>query len=291
MGESYLLLDSPREHHDRLVAELVTPLAREIRDDPELSSLFYVRLSSPGWQVRWRVVGEDGWLAGRYRPLADRYLAPLREAGVITAVEETRYEPETERYGGPAGMALAEELYTLDTLACLDLLELGRQGRLARTPRELALLLGERLADLLGLTGERRERYYRFGYGWTEEMGTLEPDELAGLEERYRRLEPDLSALLGGEASERPEVLWGGTGAAAVVERFLAGAREVTDRLLAAHARGEIAQHVSYLAWSYHHLLCNRLGITPFVEALLSWLMHRHHAGAPLPAPAPAPRA
>lgn len=287
MTESYLLLDSPRAHHDRVVAELVTPLAREIRGEPELSSLFYVRLSSPAWQVRFRVVGEDGWLAGRYRPLADRYLAPLREAGVVTAVEETRYEPETERYGGPAGMALAEELYTLDTLACLDLLELGRQGRLGRTPRELALLLGERLADLLRLTGERRERYYRFGYGWTEEMGTLEPDELAGLEERYRRLEPDLTELLGGEASERPDVLWGGAEAAAVVERFLAGAREVTGRLLAAHARGEVAQHVSYLGWSYHHLLCNRLGITPFVEALLSWLMHRHHAGAPLPAPAP----
>lgn len=283
MAEIYFLIHTPYEHHETVIATVLTPLVRGIRDAAELESLFFVRLSSPSWQIRFRVVGDSSWLRESYRPAAVERLRPLRETGRVTRVEETKYEREVERYGGPEGMALAEAIYTADTLACLDLLELERRGELGRSRRELALLLGERCADLLGLTGLRRESYYRFAWEWTRELGTWDEDDLAGLEARYEAQAAAFGELLGSETSRDPESLWGGAEAARVVETFLGRVAPRIEQVLAGRAEGKIRQHVSYLGWSYTHLTCNRLGLPPRVEAILRFLMHRHHRGAPPP--------
>lgn len=280
VAEIYFLIHTPYEHHETVVADVVTPLAREIRDAPELESLFFVRLSSPSWQVRFRVVGREGWLRNVYRPAALERLQPLREGGRVTEVEETEYQREVERYGGPEGMALAESIYTVDTLACLDLLELEREGKLGRSRRELALLLGERCADLLELSGDRRERFYRFAWDWAREMGTWDKDDLARLEERYQTQAAAFRELLEGETSRNPEALWGGPEAAGVIDDFLDRVRPRFERVLAGRAEGVIRQHVPYLGWSYTHLLCNRLGLAPTPEAIVRYLMHRHHRGS-----------
>lgn len=283
MAEIYLLIHTPYEHHEAVVADVVTPLAREIRDAPELESLFFVRLSSPTWQVRFRVVGEEGWLRDVYRPAALERLQPLRDAEKVLAVEEAEYQREVQRYGGPEGMPLAEAIYTADTLACLDLLELERHERLGRSRRELALLLGEHCADLLKLSGERRESFYRFAWDWAREMGTWDAEDLQRLETRYQAQAASFQELLEGETSRHPPALWGGSEAAEVVAAFLERVRPLFEQVLALRQDGTIRQHVAYLGWSYTHLLCNRLGLSPTVEAILRYLMHRHHRGVPPP--------
>lgn len=283
MAEIYLLIHAPYEHHETVVADVVTPLAREIREAPELESLFFVRLSSPTWQVRFRVVGDEEWLREVFRPAALERLQPLREGGQVPEVEETEYQREVERYGGPEGMALAEEIYTADTLACLDLLELERRGRLGRSRREIALLLGESVADLLELSGTRRETFYRFAWDWARELGSWDEEDLERLEKRYQAQAAAFQELLNGETSRDPQALWGGPEAAEIIRAFLERARPLAERVLELRAEGVIRQHVAYLGWSYTHLFCNRLGLSPTAEAILRYLMDRHHRGAPPP--------
>ena len=277
LSELYLCAHAAPEHHPEVVTDLVLPLALSIRDRPELRSLFFVRMNVPTWQVRLRVVGEERWLQGIYRQEAEERLQPFLRDGVVTRAEWTRYEREVERYGGEEGMDLAETIYLHDSLACLEWLRLEREGKLGRSRREIALLMAERYADFLGLEGTERARFYQFGYVWAREMGTWEDEDLAKLEARYRQIEPAMREMLEGELSRDPETLWGGPESWQVAERFLHALQPLLARVVEGFRAGRIAQHLSYLGWSYTHLPCNRLGLPPTPEAILRYLQHRYH--------------
>ncbi len=271
----FTLLYAPREQHERILADFVTPIARDLRDAPELHSLFFARYNVPSWQVRFRILGRPDWVSGPVFERVDRDLVPLRESGAVEGVEYAQYDREVERYGGEEGMALAEKLFLHDSLACLDLMEAERQGLLAKTRREFSLLLTERLLDLLGFNREQRLAFYAFGHQWTHEMGTWKEAEIETIEAKYQALKPGLQDLFTGEQSQDPETLWGGEEPARIAARWQEASRPVAREIRAAHDAGRIQQDLGYLAWSYAHMSCNRLGIDPTPEALLRYFMHR----------------
>jgi thiopeptide-type bacteriocin biosynthesis protein len=271
----FALLYAPREQHERILADFVTPIARDLRQAPELDSLFFARYNVPSWQVRFRVLGRPGWISGPVRERVERDLRALHDAGVIEDAEFSEYDREIERYGGPEGMALAERLFLHDSLACLDLMEAERQGLLAKTRREWSLMMTERLLDLLRFDRAQRVAFYAYGHQWTREMQMWKEAELETIERHYQGLKTGLQDLFTGEQSRHPELLWGGEEPARIAERCLEASRPVAEEILAAHAAGRIPQDLIYLAWSYAHMHCNRLGIDPTPEALLRYFMHR----------------
>jgi len=273
----YLCAHADPEHHQEVVTDFVTPLARSVRERPELHSLFFVRMNLPTWQVRLRAAGDVRWLHGPYLQEAEERLRPLVSSGVVTEVERTHYQREIERYGGEEGMELAEKIFHHDSLACLEWMELERNGELQRNRRELALLMAERYADLLGLEGTERARFYHFGYRWTRDMGTWDEADFEKLEARYRQIAPAMHELLQGEASHDPETLWGGAASARIARDFFDPLRPLLTRVVAGFEAGRIRQHLAYLGWSYTHLPCNRLGLPPLPEAILRYLQHRYH--------------
>ena len=271
----FTLLHAPRERHEQILADFVTPIAQDLRGSPELDSLFFARYNVPGWQLRFRVLGRPEWVSGPVFERVQRDLAPLQEAGAVESVEFAQYDRETERYGGEEGMALAEQLFLHDSLACLDLMAADRQGLLEKTRREISLLMTERLLDLLRFDRRQRLAFYAFGHQWTREMGTWGDVDVEKIEQKYQELKPGLAELFTGEQAADPEWLWGGEEAAGIAERWLAASRPVAEAILAAHAAGRISQDLGYLAWSYAHMSCNRLGIDATPEALLRYFMHR----------------
>jgi thiopeptide-type bacteriocin biosynthesis protein len=273
----FTLLYSGRDHHERILADLVTPVAQELRGAAELDSLFFARYNVPSWQIRFRILGETAWIEGPVRERMERAIRELPE-GLVEAVEFAVYDREIERYGGAEGMALAEQLFLHDTLACLDLMAAERAapaGRLGKTRREVSLLMADRLAHMLGFDRGRRLAFYAQGYRWTEEMGTWKEKDLALLEERYQGLKDGLQDLFTGEQSRDPELLWGGPEPARIAARWQEATAPVAERIVAAHAAGRIQQDLAYLAWSYAHMSANRLGIDPTPEAILRFYMHR----------------
>lgn len=271
----FAVLYAPRERHEDILADFVTPIARDLRGAPELDSLFFARYNVPSWQVRFRVLGRPGWVSGPVRERVERDLRSLHDAGGIDDAELARYDREIERYGGEEGMALAERLFLHDSLACLDVMEAERQGLCAKSRREFSLLLTDRLLDLLGFDRAQRLAFYAHGHRWTREMGTWSDGDLAVIEQRYQELKPGLQDLFTGEQSRDPEALWGGEAPARIAERCLEASRPILAAVLAGHAAGRIRQDLVYLAWSYTHMQCNRLGIDPTPEALLRYFMHR----------------
>jgi class I lanthipeptide synthase len=271
----FAMLYAPREQHERLLADFLTPIARDLRGARELRSLFFARYNVPRWQVRFRVLGQPDWVSGPVRERVERDLRSLHAAGALEDAEFGEYDREVERYGGEEGMALAEQLFLHDSLACLDFMEAERQGLAGKSRRELSLLMTERLLDLLRFDREQRLAFYAHGYQWTREMGTWSDGDVETVEKRYQELKPGLQDLFTGEQSRDPELLWGGETPARIAERCLAATRPIAEAILAGHAAGRIHQDLVYLAWSYAHMQCNRLGIDPTPEALLRYFMHR----------------
>ena len=271
----FTLLYAPREQHERILADFVTPIARDLRAAPELHSLFFARYNVPSWQVRFRILGRPEWIAGPVFERVQRDLEPLRESGAVENVEFAQYDREVERYGGDEGMALAEKLFLHDSLAILDLMELDRRELLEKSRREVSLVMTERLLDLLRFDPERRTAFYAFGHQWTKEMGTWSEGDLQTIEAKYQELKPGLEDLLTGDPSRDPEQVWGGAEAARIAERWIAASRPVAEAILAALAAGRIQQDLIHLAWSYAHMSCNRFGIDATPEALLRYFMFR----------------
>jgi lantibiotic biosynthesis protein len=293
----YTLLHAPRESHEALLRDFVTPVAAAVRGRPELDSLFFARYSEPDWQLRFRVLGRPDWVRGTVRPLVERALAPLAGAGLFTAVDFATYDREIERYGGSEGMALAEKVFLHDSLACLDLMAAERAGALEKSRREVSLLLADRLLDLLRFGPARRRAFYAHGHAWAVETGAWTEVDREQLDRRYAELEEGLLELFGGGRRRAPAVRWGGAEAARIVRRWERAMRPLAAALLAAHAAGRIRQDLVYLAWSYAHMSCNRLGIEAVPEAILRYFMHRlllrgeESAAAAAAAAVPAPEA
>jgi lantibiotic biosynthesis protein len=274
-GCLYSLLIVPRERHEEILETFVSPIAASIQDHPDLDSLFFVRFSEPVWQLRFRILGRRGWVEGDLRREVEQRVRDLQSSGTIESCDFQRYDRELERYGGEIGMALAEKLFHVDSLACLDLVRIDRAGLLRKSRRELAMAIVDRFMDLSEFSPAERIDFYTYGYGWALEMKTWEAEELAALESRFQALRPGLESLFFGDPAEDPARFFGGAEAAAVASRFLEQARPIVAAILREHRAGRIRQSLVHLFWSYTHMMTNRLGVEATPEAILRFFMAR----------------
>jgi thiopeptide-type bacteriocin biosynthesis protein len=279
----YAVLEALPESHDRLLLELIAPVVRELRSDESLHSLFFVRYADPTWQLRFRVLGHPVWIDDVVRPLIERAIRPFSESGLLRGVEYGEYAREWERYGGLRGMELAEQMFLHDSVACLELLEAEARGLLGKSRREYSLVFTERFLDLFGFDGSQRRQFYLEGHAWAFRDGVFREDDRPRLERQYAGVRDGLRDSLRDPRTEDPAIVFGGPEPARIVASCLAAMRPVAEELLAAHAEGSIHQGLVYLAWSYAHLHCNRLGIELVPEAILRYLMFRAHEEFPGP--------
>jgi thiopeptide-type bacteriocin biosynthesis protein len=279
----YAVLESPPENHDRLLLELVAPLVHEIRGDENLYSLFFVRYADPTWQLRFRVLGRPLWIDGVVRPRIERAIRPFVDTGLIRGVEYGEYAREWERYGGPRGMELAERIFLHDSVACLELLDADVRGALGTSRREYSLIFTELFLDLFGFDRSRRREFYLEGHAWAFRDGVFRDEDRPRLDRRYAGIRDGLRDSLRRLRTEDPAIALGAPEPARIAARCLAAMRPVVEELLAAHAAGSVHQRLVYLAWSYAHLHCNRLGIELVPEAILRYLMFRAHEEFPGP--------
>ena len=280
----FTIIHTSEDQCETIVRDLVAPVATDLRDRPELDCLFYGCFSFPDPQVRFRVLGSSAWVEGPLRQEMERRLGVLEEKGLASGHEFGRYQREVERFGGEEGMRLTERIYHHDSLACLDLIQAEGRGLLGRSRREIAVAMTERILDLLRFDRARRLAFYEFASRWPSSDGGWKEEDQAAIDARYETLKDGLASLASegekpgrSEGARDPAVLWGGQEPARIAEGCLSALRPVMDRVLEAHASGTINQDLVYLAWSWTHMHCNRLGISAIPEAILRQLMLRHY--------------
>ncbi|AGZ41957.1 thiopeptide-type bacteriocin biosynthesis protein [Actinoplanes friuliensis] len=109
---------------------------------------FFTRYDNPAPHLRVRVHSEvldvAQWCAA---------LRLIARRGPVLRFTLEPYEPETRRYGGPAGLALCEQLFTVDTLVVLD-----AQHPADTDPSTLAAVLIDLFATMVGAAPATLER-------------------------------------------------------------------------------------------------------------------------------------
>jgi hypothetical protein len=109
---------------DQVLQEVVRPVTAAALGAGAADRWFFIRYADPDWHVRLRFPGRPERLQEEVLPLLQAAAAPLLEDGRLWRLQLDTYEREVERYGGSAGIVLAEKLFHLDSEAVLEMLGL-----------------------------------------------------------------------------------------------------------------------------------------------------------------------
>lgn len=267
------------ETADRVIREVVAPLARACR--PDAVRWFFLRYAEEASHVRLRFLAP--------RPVLEETIWPrIAEAAasselVVRATRE-RYEPEVERYGGPWGLALAEELFHRQSETALALLEKIPPGT---RPQRLGKGLLAMLVLLFLYRGERRSaaglaRDYGTSYLKIWAVDAEEQEQwLRTFEEAFDRQADRLADYVesawdalesGGELTPELDAYRRDMddGARRLRELFDQGRLRLHGRTAA-----DWDEHVRFIVPSYIHMMNNRLGVLIQEESYLSVLIAR----------------
>jgi len=106
---------------DVVLTDLVHPAIAKWLAAGSVDSWFFIRYSDPEWHVRLRLRGDPQRLLTEVAPELLQYCARLT-GSILWRVEFETYEREVERYGGEAGILLAEQLFCADSDLALEVI-------------------------------------------------------------------------------------------------------------------------------------------------------------------------
>ena len=216
---------------------------------------FFIRYGDPDWHLRLRIRGAPDRLLHETLPLLHRATAPLVETGQLWRVQLDTYEREVERYGGEAGIHLAERVFHIDSDAVLAVVrqltgDVGAELRWRVALRGIDLLF-----DDLGLTLEQKRaiaRRARRGYG--SELGA-DGAFSREVSRRYRDERASVEILLDPHRDPPPELA---ASLRALYQRSVA-LTPVAYELRALAEAGRLTVDLSELAMSLAHMHVNRM--------------------------------
>ena len=232
---------------------------------------FYIRYSDPDPHIRLRFRGSPERLTGQLYPHVCEWAAGLMSDGVCARFVLDTYEQEIERFGGPAGMAAAEELFAADSRAAAQLVG---QRKAKSWSLDLHALLAFTIDDLLaglGLDEAERLRWCR------SQTTTGGPD--TGSE--YREKKTVLRALIG-----QPQQFLAGRPGGSETLAALAARREVLARIgVQLRALPDLTRPLDVLCASFVHLHLNRMAAleTGAEQRILSLLLRTRESLAKAP--------
>jgi thiopeptide-type bacteriocin biosynthesis protein len=246
---------------DRVLREVVTPLVRSAVGEGAADGWFFIRYGDPEWHLRVRFHGPPEALRSRVLAALYEAAAPLLEDGRLWRLQLDTYEREMERYGGAAGIELAERLFQIDsetTLAVLDMLE-GDEGadvrwRLALCGTDALLAdLGLDAAARLDLMGRLR---LGFGQEFSGGPGSANAKGLqVQLDQKFRGERRSLDPLLDPAAAESSPL----APALSLLRQRSQALAPVVAELRRREQAGELIPGVGEIAASFVHMHLNRM--------------------------------
>jgi class I lanthipeptide synthase len=277
------------ETADRVIREVVAPLARACR--PEAVRWFFLRYAEETSHVRLRFFAPDPVLEETIWP---RVAAAAASSELVVRSTRERYEPEVERYGGPWGLALAEELFHRQSETALALLEKIPPGT---RPQRLGKGLLAMLVLLFLYRRERRAaaelaRSYGTDYlkVWAKDAEEQE-HWLRTFQEAFDRQADRLADYV----ESAWEALESGNELTPELDAYRRDMEDVARRLRELFDQGRLSLDgqtatdwdacVRWIVPSYVHMMSNRLGVSIQEESYLSVLIagtleeDREHGG------------
>ncbi len=249
----YAKIYASPSHMDRLLIQAIKPLVQKVFSTGGVDGWFFIRYSDPHLHLRLRFHGDPQTLSRDLLPRLWECTNPEIQKGTLWRVQIDTYEREVERYGGLAGIHIAERLFHLDSDLILELLSALPGG--AATRWHVACYSVDRLLSGLGLNlNEKRELINNLGK-YYEKNFSVDQRYRKQISEKFRKERSTLEKIIG--ASEElegfpPQVQ---SAVATYMERLKTIGAELEEKRQA----GELTQTISELASSYVHMHLNRM--------------------------------
>jgi len=258
----------------------IAPVIRGALGDQLAGRWFFLRYADPEWHLRLRFAGRDPKALMELLLRLAQAVAPLERAGVISKTQLDTYDREVERYGGFAGIDLAERVFAADSDAALSIIEAypGDSGTQAMWP--LAMLGMDTLIDDFGIDFEAKRRLLaRMRDSFGSEIG-IDTDFKKRLGEKFRMHRPEIEAVFAAHATNDFSSEPFGPGLAALAQRR-GVLRALAPELVALRDARELAVPIPALVQSYIHMHANRmLAASARTQELVIYdLLRRHHDG------------
>ncbi|MFN2488398.1 MAG: lantibiotic dehydratase [Actinomycetota bacterium] len=241
---------------DAALRDVVAPLRKKVMNAGAADRWFFIRYGDPDYHLRLRFHGEPARLRDEVGPDLAAAIASLLDDGRVRRLGFDTYEREVERYGGPEGMLLAEELFHADSDAVIEIvrgLERGDEG--GRERWQLALRGMDMLLSDLGFgTGIKLDviRKVRASFAAGHRLDGALGRQIG---ERFRRQRPALEDLIDPVTDETSPLE---PGFAILRARSERNAPLVAE-LRALAGAGRLSMGLEGLAPSYVHLHANRM--------------------------------
>lgn len=252
----YAKLYTSPELTDEALLHEIGPVTRDLLDRGAASGWFFLRYADPDWHLRWRLHGDAGELQKVVLPAVQAAAARLLDRGVIWRFQLDTYEREVERYGGPQGMRLSEQLFQADSEAALDILaalepdDAGLDERWLLTLRGMGDFLEDCGLDLIA----RRDWVQRVLTRYAKLVGPGGTYHIWA-NERYRAARGQIERLF----DSRQEPLAALAPGLTALRRRSQHLAPVVAELTALQHRGQLDVPLATLARSYLHMHCFRL--------------------------------
>jgi lantibiotic biosynthesis protein len=243
---------------DGLLRSVVRPFINQTLSSGAADGWFFVRYGDPDWHLRLRLHGDPARICAEVLPQLQEAVAPLLESGQIRHLVLDTYEREVERYGGPTGMPLCEQLFQADSEAVLEIVAALDDVELAVSRAQIAVAGMDVLLDGLGLSLEERLAVAALCRDRFAREHRADQKVLRQIGERYRVERVGVEALFEASVATDKGMPWS-TRAAGALSRLTRGTSPAMTRLRAAAERGELSTPLSALAPSLLHMHVNRL--------------------------------
>lgn len=240
---------------DRLLTLTLAPVLRRLTSAGAISRAFFLRYGDPDWHLRLRLHGTPERLHAEALPALMAACASALDSGEGWKLQLDTYAREVERYGGPAGIELAEQLFAADSDAVLALLEAHPGDAGANARWRLALLGMDRLLDGLGLSLPAKLEVAtrcRRGFGAEFHVDARFEDQLS---QRFRQERRELEQLL----DLTPSQVGPWKAGLDILTQRDQRLRPIAERLHAAEREGHLTVPVAALADSFLHMHVNRM--------------------------------
>ena len=271
---------------DRILLEVAAPFVRRCEAQGWITRHFFIRYSERGAHVRLRLHGKVSVLEETVKPALLRHVEAVFPVDPADdpLVHWAAYEPEVDRYGGPEGVALAEDFFWHSSdaaLAFIDQLGSGnRPGRLGKGLLAMTVLLHAFLRDRAPAAALTHD----YGTGYLKTLITDE-DEQARWESAFERGFDRQAEQLINVVHTVWEHLEDGGALPDVLGRYYRDLLAIQTRFAALQQQGRLtgggvplesyAQSVGQIVPSYLHMMNNRLGVRIEEEWYLSYLITR----------------
>lgn len=239
---------------DKILTEVIRPIAEKYLDSNEIEKWFFIRYTDPQHHIRLRFYKENGNFGDILKEL-HQLLQPYLHTNLISTIQSDIYKREIERYG-TVNIENSETLFCYDSIAIVNILsQLANDDSGDVLRWQLALLGTDKLLTDFGLDLPAKKEFMTIlQTGFHAEFGIRNKDAKKMLSDKFRTERKVITELLTKEFTESDAIF----PIIKIFEQRSQDLKPIIATILEQQKNQQLDVEFNDLLGSYIHMFINR---------------------------------